>query len=321
MWIPLFLGAAVVAGRVAYVGTKRARRAEHTLLNVVKLQLDGLLQGSTLVAYQLASPSNRRSTAAPQHDVARFDHMVRTQFAPMLAADDYAVVEQGSNTVGVLLYAKERRIAGYEFRLGKVLERDMHESLGEHRLDGRRQVWRTNAVVPLDRAAQSRVEEAVRARRQERLRQRCFGAQWRMSKVGHSFGEDATHNLCCRLGPQARAYADSSGNRIGEASRDVRPEGPFTHWSTCMGSNVCGAYQDMFDDGTGALFATNRELTALAVALPPGQDCEAMTAQRLHTASHGTPGIRTRGDPSKCTREPTILRQQRAIDDWLAKDA
>eukprot|EP00961_Rhodomonas_salina_P108611 1461733-Rhodomonas_salina.5 len=35
--------------------------------------------------------------------------------------------------------------------------------------------------------------------------------------VSHCFN-DVTHHVCCLLGPEARAYADSSGNPIGTAA-------------------------------------------------------------------------------------------------------
>ena len=37
------------------------------------------------------------------------------------------------------------------------------------------------------------------------------------SATGHCFA-DSTHQTCCMLGPEARRYADDSGNPIGEAS-------------------------------------------------------------------------------------------------------
>ena len=35
--------------------------------------------------------------------------------------------------------------------------------------------------------------------------------------TSHCFA-DSTHQTCCMLGPEARAYADRSGNPIGKAS-------------------------------------------------------------------------------------------------------
>ena len=74
-------------------------------------------------------------------------------------------------------------------------------------------------------------------------------------ETSHCFA-DATHHTCCQLGPEARAYADKSGNPIGRLSEYAytikngkRPD-KYTTWCTCTGSGVCGYYQKRFDDGT-----------------------------------------------------------------------
>ena len=287
-------------------------------VEIVRLQLDDLLAGSTLVAYQLASPANRRKTAAPSgYNRRAFHNMVTTSFGSMLEADDYALDYVRNGVVDVLLFRGERLTAGYRFVLTRQTEADDHASLGEYRLPRKSQFWRTDRVTPLSAFARERARERIFRARQEKLRKRCFGSSWQDTKLGHSFGEDATHNLCCALGPDARAYADKSGNPIGRASEDVHRRGDMTRWSTCMGSNVCGAYASRFDDGTEPLFATNRQLTKVALDIEPTPHCEARAAKALRTKSHRTPGVRTRGDPAACPFAPTILDKQRDVDMWL----
>jgi hypothetical protein len=49
-----------------------------------------------------------------------------------------------------------------------------------------------------------------------KLREKC-GLPQDYSETGHCFA-DGTHQTCCMLGPEAREYADNSGNPIGAAS-------------------------------------------------------------------------------------------------------
>ena len=300
--------------------------------DVLRLQLDDLTRGSTRVAYQLASPSNRRITATDEHggnhgsDV--FDHMVRSGFAPMLQADDYVIspVAERPNTASynVVLFSSARPTAAYRFDLSTVREADDHPSLGAFVLPPKSGFWRTDAAVPLDEEQRNLVLRAVKDQRQQLMRSRCFGAQANHPSIAHSFGEDATHNLCCSLGPKAKAYADASGNPIGAAAEriDVIGDKKTSNWSTCMGSNVCGAYAAEQADGTKALFATNQALNKVATDVPADPDCEAYAARLLTAPTHSTPGIRTRGDPSLCIQKDRVdaglLEIQRDIDAWLA---
>jgi hypothetical protein len=75
--------------------------------------------------------------------------------------------------------------------------------------------------------------------------------------TSHCFN-DATHHTCCLLGPEARAYADASGNPIGSASSaaftaahsGTQPtNSDLTPWCTCFGSLVCSFYAEKFNDG------------------------------------------------------------------------
>lgn len=300
-------------------------------VDVLKLQLDDLTAGSTRVAYQLASPANRRTTASDgnggNHNARAFDKMVRTGFAPMLDADDYAispVAGRGGTSAAydVLLFASGKPTAAYRFELSTVQEADAHASLGAFALPPNSHFWRTDAAIPLSDV--DAVVDAVHARRQHEMRARCFGSQADHDSVAHSFGTDDTHNLCCALGPAAKAYADVSGNPIGSAAEriDVVGSKSVSNWSTCMGSNVCSAYAEQHRDGTTPLFATNRALTKVVTDVPADVDCEAYAARLLTAQPHSTPGIHTRGDPERCAHKDRVnaglLSRQRDVDNWLS---
>lgn len=309
----------VVGLAVAALAVATRRRPSMTAVDIVKLQLRDLMHGSTRVAYQLASPANRKNTAGPTgYNQARFDAMVRRSFAPMLAADDFALTSVNKSTVHVLLFKEEELIAAYAFTLSQQTVSDTHESLGQFALPRNSKYWRTDGVQKLDEEQVLETWTRVHFTRQMQLRRLCFGDAWNKSKLGHSFGVDATHNMCCRLGPDAREYADDSGNPIGKASRNVNPDGVYTHWSTCMGSNVCGAYAETLQDGTTPLFATDPHLTKLAVGIAPTSHCEALARHELNTGPHSTPGIETRGDPRRCKHPPRILKHSE-MDEWLAQ--
>ena len=287
-----------------------ARRARMSAVDVVKLQLDALLQGDTSVAYMLASPSNRRRTAGGGYNQEVFANMVNRSFSPMLAADSYETffTRRKKGVVVALLYAKRRLLAGYEFVLSRQQSEDAHWSLGEYRLPRHSGFWRTDEVRLL----------STFECRQLQFRRMCFGKAWDSSRVQHSFGVDATHNLCCQLGPKARKMSDREGNLRGDPSGTIPGDEGFTRWPTCMGSNVCGDYADRARDGTRPVFATNKRLTQVAIDIGPTRDCDTMAAQLLEVPRHATPGIDTRGDPSRCVPIPRILRTPAQIDAWIA---
>lgn len=284
-------------------------------MEVVRQQLQGFLNNDTYPAFALASKANRRFTAPPDgENVSAFDRMVRTAFAPMLAADDFALVNESLGTsegsVDALLYLAhdpDVPIAGYRFGLAKEAGK-----------------WRTEAVTALVASELSSLHTAMMAARQEALRARCFGASARHPSVQHSFGADATHNLCCALGPASRAYADASGNPIGAAAEAIDDDDPTrAPWSTCMGSNVCGYYGERFGDSE-ARFASSADLRHVAPYVTPySQDCEAYVATRLASRAHGTPGIRTRGDPASCPADERaridaqMLTEHHRVQAWL----
>ena len=71
----------------------------------------------------------------------------------------------------------------------------------------------------------------------EQLLEKCGLPNY--NKTSHCFS-DSTHHTCCMLGPEARKYADNSGNPIGIASEDAfylrygKKTDELTPWCTCM---------------------------------------------------------------------------------------
>jgi len=134
--------------------------------------------------------------------------------------------------------------------------------------------------------------------------------------TSHCFA-DSTHHTCCTLGPEAREYADASGNPIGSASvrafevlNGVLPgTNDTTAWCTCFGSLVCGNYASMFpDDGTAVKFIYNKDSAEgepeAAVNIPKSRECEEKTRNFYNVMAHMTPGIKADNslnvDESKC---------------------
>ena len=297
-----------------------------TSTDVLKEQMDDLMRDSTQKAYQLASPANRLRTA-DQHDAQKFDAMVRNSYAPLLHATDYAYMSRSKGdceeTFDVLLYGedKQRPEHGYEFALSRQTEGDDHVSLGEHALARDSQFWRTDRVLPIPTASLATKHAQLMQQRQTALRRRCFGGSHEHRSVQHSFGEDETHNLCCRLGDAAKDYADRTGNPIGRAARRISSD----NWSTCMGSNVCTFYAQMHQDGTAPLFAASPDLSKLSTRIPAKMDCEAYAAEKLSMGAHGTPGITTRGNSELCSAadrrmiDAHTLESHRSIQEWLSQ--
>ena len=93
--------------------------------------------------------------------------------------------------------------------------------------------------------------------KREQLLEKCGLPNY--NKTSHCFS-DSTHHTCCMLGPEARKYADNSGNPIGIASEDAfylrygkKPD-DLASWCTCTGSKVCSYYSNKFKDGTHIKF-------------------------------------------------------------------
>ena len=117
----------------------------------------------------------------------------------------------------------------------------------------------------------------------EQLLEKCGLPNY--NKTSHCFS-DSTHHTCCMLGPEARKYADNSGNPIGIASEDAfylrygkKPD-ELAPWCTCTGSKVCSYYSNKFKDGTHIKFigdlSTKNEEQGIV---------------KLRISKHTTPGI------------------------------
>lgn len=116
--------------------------------------------------------------------------------------------------------------------------------------------------------------------------------------TSHCFN-DSTHHTCCMLGPEARKYADESGNPIGTAAKkafkQLKKRGAtnkdLTPWCTCFGSEVCSYYANKFNDGTHIKFVNNPKSGDIIADKPSGS-CEGFFRDKFNVKSHGTPGVK-----------------------------
>mmetsp|Transcript_57848 Transcript_57848/g.141878 ORF Transcript_57848/g.141878 Transcript_57848/m.141878 type:complete len:184 (-) Transcript_57848:59-610(-) len=120
-------------------------------------------------------------------------------------------------------------------------------------------------------------------------------------QTSHCFN-DATHHTCCLLGPEARTYADNSGNPIGSAASKafyakhgrMPTDSDLTPWCTCFGSLVCSYYAEKFpNDGTGIkfIYEPGSNPPEGAFDIPTNRNCEAKARDYFKVAAHGTPGV------------------------------
>ena len=286
-----------------------------TAPDVLREQMDDMLSGNTLKAYQLASPVNRMHTANG-HNFEKFDRMVRSStYNPLLNAKDYSFIKKHENdceaVFDVLLYDEDPSLPthGYEFALSRQIVEDNHKSLQTHKLPAESQFWRTDHVLPIESVHLNSKHDEMMKKRQQDLRKLCFADSYDHASVQHSFGVDMTHNLCCRLGEDAKTYANNTGNPIGHAIDNIGS----SNWSTCMGSNVCSYYAQKHRDGTKPLFASSPDLFKLSTYIPPNVDCEAYTASQLSMDEHGTPGILTKGNGALCSE-----KEQKSINENIS---
>ena len=118
----------------------------------------------------------------------------------------------------------------------------------------------------------------------EQLLEKCGLPNY--NKTSHCFS-DSTHHTCCMLGPEARKYADNSGNPIGIASEDAfylrygKKTDELAPWCTCTGSKVCSYYSNKFKDGTHIKFIGN---------LPTKNEEDGIS--KLGISKHMTPGVK-----------------------------
>jgi len=129
--------------------------------SVLIAQMDDMQTGSTLVAYQLASPGNRAFTARPTgYNLERFDRMVHNDlYASLLSGHGYEVEEQGfvdrNNNqyfakVKVFKTADQQSAQFYRFTMSiqDTIVVDEHEGLGQYKLiSGHVPVLRTDSVL------------------------------------------------------------------------------------------------------------------------------------------------------------------------------
>ncbi len=145
----------------------------------------------------------------------------------------------------------------------------------------------------------------------KKLKLKC-GLPDNYQATSHCFA-DNTHHTCCLLGPEARKYADSSGNPIGSASDKANNEflkqnpdskqSDLKPWCTCHGSKVCSYYSKKFNDGTHIKFINNpNNDTEIVSNVSP--NCEGYYRDKFDIQQHDTPGIQQNQD--NCDQYGTI---------------
>lgn len=124
--------------------------------NTLRLQLESMRTGSTQIVYQLASPSNRLSTAQGGYNYSIFDSMVRSpRYVPLLNFQRYKVLTKkrfNNQYQADILIINDG--FSYKFRFQMSLQPkniiDIDPSLGSFTMKaGHAPVWRTDSVIPL----------------------------------------------------------------------------------------------------------------------------------------------------------------------------
>ena len=137
--------------------------------------------------------------------------------------------------------------------------------------------------------------------KREKLMNIC-GLPMDYTPTSHCFA-DGTHQTCCMLGPEARKYADDSGNPIGTAAKKAfneymgrdPNEDELTPWCTCFGSEVCSFYSKKFNDGTHIRFVNNPQSDS-DIRSDVSPNCEGYFRKKFSIVSHATPGINNNGN-------------------------
>ena len=124
--------------------------------NTLRLQLESMRIGITLIVYQLASPSNRMTTAQGGYNYYVFDNMVRSPtYSPLLNFQKYRILKKKKSEkqyqADILIINNG---ISYKFRFQMSLQTkniiDIHNSLGPFVMKpGHVSVWRTDSVIPL----------------------------------------------------------------------------------------------------------------------------------------------------------------------------
>ena len=124
--------------------------------NTLRLQLESMRSGSTQIVYQLASPSNRVSTAQGGYNYSVFDTMVREPtYAPLLNFQKYKTLtkKRFNNQYQADILIINNGFS-HKFRFQMSLQPkniiDTHPSLGPFTMKpGHDPVWRTDSVIPV----------------------------------------------------------------------------------------------------------------------------------------------------------------------------
>jgi len=177
----------------------------------------------------------------------------------------------------------KEKITKRNIKLEYINDKDFHAELygydGELKMTAKNPSEIPSFLVAIDNMPMGKIEKYANQL------ERC--GLPKTKSTSHCFN-DSTHHTCCMLGPEARKYADSSGNPIGITSENAfemrygkKPQNELTPWCTCTGSKVCTYYANKFKDGTHIKFIGDLDTKDEDIGI-----------KQLKIQRHSTPGIK-----------------------------
>jgi len=187
--------------------------------------------GSTKVAFQLASPANRASTAAPGgYNMAGFDRMVRNSiYLPLLGGYGYDVTWHGKQglsqyaaRVRVFHDAPKQRWTVFRFVMSlqppSVIDED--ERLGAFKLArGHRPEWRTDSVMPVESGSKKTGSKKTPAKRKRSSSKKKGGSKKTPAKRRRSSSKKKGGSKKKRGSKKTAATKKTSGSKKTQARK------------------------------------------------------------------------------------------------------
>ena len=225
-------------------------------LDVLTLQMDDMLGGSTTVAYKLASPANRRQTA-PGYDEKKFEQLVNSPtYRPLLHATSYQALRKKKRkchaVFDVLLYDEKSDTPthGYRFRLSRQTEEEQHHSIRPYELKKDSQFWRTDSVLPIKEMYLSTIKEKIDMKEKMSMDQNVYGDQLNACSVGSMAmtgysregkcasvnGDAGKHHVCFKMDGEFCAQTNQ-GNWCAErmpCANDESKQCDIQNWCVCQ---------------------------------------------------------------------------------------
>ena len=231
-------------------------RGTMSALDVLRLQMDDMLRGSTSVAYKLASPANRRATA-PGYDALAFESLVRNEtYLPLLNATAYEVLRVSHKkcfaVFDVLLYAEDIAVPthGFRFALSRQTEEERHPSVHPFEMSKDSQFWRTDAVTPILSRHLNAIQEKIALQKKMQAPKNVLGTELkpcstgRMARTGyaregacaHVEGDAGKHHVCLKMDSDFCArtgQSDWCADRM-PCHDDPTQACPIENWCVCQ---------------------------------------------------------------------------------------